>query len=217
MRTDPTRDVAFGQDKQWERYNLSLNTFHNVQDEDGAQKSIARSFSGHERNRLYFQNESNFSDVSLLSGLDCREDSRGFAKFDYNHDGKIDVALVGPLAPRLRLFENQIDDRNTGNRVSVRCEGGANKANSQQQWSNRDGIGAVIMVVSGGSKRKFLVSHSGGLACQNSRWISIGLGNSDSVEKLIVEWPSGRKTVYSNLMAGLRVILHEDGNFELVE
>ena len=161
-----------------------------------------------------------------MSGLDSRNDCRGFAKLDFDRDGKIDVAVTGPLSPRLQIFKNEIEDKQVGNWVFVKLQGGANQpngvndasdANRQEGWSNRDGIGAKIVASFGGKTHAISASCGEGLACQNSRWLHIGIGNGSLIEKVAVSWPSGRKTQYANITAGSYVQLHEDGTTTKVE
>ena len=184
-------------------------------DPDAPEKgSIARSFSGHERNRMFIQTDDNFDDVTLVSGADFRNDSRGFALFDYDHDGWLDLGVTSPQKPRFQIFRNTIGDSATDspNRSTyISLEGGHRGTNGQIEWSSRDAVGAMVMVTIGETKRMYQVSSGEGLATQNSKWIHIGMGQAEKIDRLEITWPSGKQTSHNNVAAGSRVTLHEDG------
>ena len=87
---------------------------------DGTFRMLATgaSWSGHERNHLFFGGlpDHQFQRLSGISGLDDPGDSRAFATLDFDHDGWIDMALGNISAPKFRLLRNEIADR--GPRVS---------------------------------------------------------------------------------------------------
>lgn len=173
---------------------------------------ISRSFSGHERNRWFYnQNRDgkrSFVDLSTLSGLDSDADGRGFAIWDYNRDGRVDIALSNANAPHLNLFTNQIE---SGNQVvAVRFIGGAD-ADAPSKFSPRDGYGAVIRLETSDGlniKREFRCGE--GFAVQNSDTLLIGIGQADSIRKLTVRWPSGIEYSTSEIAAGSLVTLFEN-------
>ncbi|MEM9413415.1 MAG: ASPIC/UnbV domain-containing protein [Planctomycetota bacterium] len=122
----------------------------------------------------FMQEDGEYVDTSLLSVLV----SRSFALFDYDHDGKLDVAVAGPLEPRLQIYRNQIPDQKTGRAVWLRYRGGATDFKSQTEWSNRDGIGAILLVEFGGQVKMLQSTCGEGLASQNSHWLHVGLGDN---------------------------------------
>lgn len=216
MRIDPAKDEAFSNSSQWDGVNLDLRVFRDKDSNDPSKGSVARSYSGHERNRMFIQTDDNFEDVSLVSGADTRKDSRGFVMLDYDRDGWVDLGITSPLSPRFRIFRNTIgDDRESPNRaVFVSVRGGNTEPKKNSKWSNRDGIGAKILVTIGDEKRIFQASCGEGLASQNSKWIHIGMGHAENIDQIDVSWPSGKKTVYNNIASGTRVTLFEDGRIE---
>ena len=90
MRTDPSRDKDFVFSKEWggglNRFDIRLFEREKPVDGEGPPFRSAP-FSGGERNRLFIQRNGNFDDLTLVSGVDFREDGRGFALFDYDQDG----------------------------------------------------------------------------------------------------------------------------------
>ena len=219
MRTDPQKQVAFYDSKHWDDVDFSLEAFKPKDPENTDGESVVRSFSGHERNRLFLQQDDNFDDATLVSGADFDHDSRGFAKLDYDQDGWVDIVVSSPMSPRFQIFRNTLGDGEASrNRsVFVRLEGGNTKARKSFKWSSRDAIGAKVLAVVGDTQRMFQRSCGEGLASQNSQWIHVSLGEAGQIDRLEVTWPSGQKTVHENVTAGVRVLLRENGDTEVVK
>lgn len=175
---------------------------------------ISRSFSGHERNRWFYNHNRNgkrsFVDLSTLSGLDSDADGRGFALWDYNRDGRVDIALSNANAPHLNLYMNQIE---SGNRViAVRFVGGAD-SDSPSDFTPRDGYGAIVTLETADGlniKREFRCGE--GFAVQNSDTLLIGIGAAESVKNLKVKWPSGIQYETKEIDSGSLVTLFENKN-----
>ena len=194
--------------------DLSLNAFRAIDPDDRSRGSVARSFSGGERNRLFLQNESNFKDVSLVSGADSRRDGRSFVFLDYNRDGWLDLGVTSPLSPRFQLLKNQIG-RSSANQIAfVKLIGGHQGTNQQTKLSSRDAIGAKLMVTIGDQTRAFLRSCGEGLASQNSSWMPISMGEAERIDSISVYWPSGKITRHSDLKPQTKLLLYEDGSLE---
>lgn len=170
------------------------------------------SFSGNERNRLFYNQDGGgdreFTDLSTLSGMDSIADGRGFATWDFNRDGKIDVALSNANAPLLNLYVNQIESKNKI--VAIRFVGGAT-SDGAGKFSTRDGYGAVVTLeTEKGIKIKREFRCGEGFAVQNSDTLLIGIGDSDSIQKLNVHWPSGITYEAKDIAAGSLVTLLEN-------
>jgi enediyne biosynthesis protein E4 len=164
------------------------------------------SFSGHERNHLFMQFDDGFSEISGVSGADSIADGRAFGWLDFNGDQQRDFVLVNANAPRVQIFENQID--NPGGSVQIQLVGGATDLNSNG-WSNRDGVGAMVTVRIGEQVTSF-ESHAGeGFASQNSATMIIGIGTAPVIDTLLVKWPSGREQTISNIQRGSQLVIRE--------
>ena len=212
MRTDPSRDAAFLNDKIWGTMNKSVVLFERASDEDGPGPTFRSTpFSGNERNRIFFRRGDNFDDLTLISGVDFREDGRGFAMLDYDRDGWLDLGIVSPNHPRFRIVKNKIGRLKGANGfVEVSLVGGQTTAEPSTVWSSRDAFGASILVTAGDCKRRFLLSCGEGLSSQNSKRIHIGLGETKVIDSIEVSWPSGKKTIQKNVKAGQRVTIFEN-------
>ena len=182
-----------------------------IQDGD---KVRSNSLSGRERNRLKMARGGNYVDASLVSGADFKQDGRGFVLFDYDHDGWMDMGLVSPHAPRFRIMRNKMADLYDKDNlpekaVTIRLQGGNETSQPSDQWSSRNAYGAKILVTTQTNTRAFLHSFSGGLSCKNADQISIGMGDQTEIEKLEIQWPSGKTTVREKIAAGSQIKILE--------
>ena len=214
MRTDPSRDQDFVFSQEWggglNRFDILMFEREEATDGKGPPFRSAP-FSGGERNRLFLQRDGNFDDMTLVSGIDFREDGRGFALFDYDQDGFLDVVVVSPNNPRFRVARNQIGDRQKikNGFVDIQLVGGHDSAEPTSEWSSRDPIGASVLVTTGTLTRKFQLSCGEGLSSQNSNRIHVGLGTVGFIDRIDVQWPSGKTSVRHHVPTGGHVIIPE--------
>jgi thiol-disulfide isomerase/thioredoxin len=178
------------------------------------------SWSGNERNCAFLncgsQDDTNrFANISAVSGLNFPDDARSIAVVDWDHDGDLDLWIRNRTAPRLRLMINRTGVGTRTNRfaafklIGIHC--------------NRDAIGArVELKVSrdksaGGNRQPVTRTlpliqtlHAGnGYLAQSSKWLHFGLGNTDHVDEVIVNWPGGERESFGSVQAGERYVLRE--------
>ena len=204
MRTDPSKDIAFQQHEVWQKEQLDIRLLERV-DPDNQDELFFRAtpFSGGERNRLFLQRGNRYVDATLISGIDFREDGRGFSVLDFDNDGFQDLAIVSPNEPRFRLVRNRMGDLDSGlagNRsLQLRLIGGQDGATPSDRWSPRDPFGAQILATVGNKTTAYLLSSSEGLSSQNRLSCPIGIGLAEKIDRLEVRWPSGKVTVRENI------------------
>ena len=214
MLSDPTKTDAFRQSSHWRSplLNFQLRVRQEATLGLGAPegpKWRSNSFSGHERNRFLLGGPDGFTDLSLVSGADCREDARSFAMLDFDADGWLDLALMSTNAPRFRLFRNRFADLGRGGRVlNLRLAGG-NQSAAASDLSPRDAIGAVVTAVTSAGSRVFRRSAGEGLASQNAAAVRVTLAPSETLKELRVRWPSGRRTTHRPPASDTSLVLHE--------
>ena len=157
------------------------------------------SWSGYERNVLYLNNgDGTFSDVSGIAGMDFLEDSRTFALADFDHDGRVEVVLKNRNGPQLRFLKNVMPQLAPA--IAFRLQG---------KKSNRDAIGAVVMLeTSVGRQMKFVQAGSGFLA-QHSKELFFGLGEAKGPVRATIQWPSGLEQKLTDLPANHRIWVEE--------
>ena len=169
------------------------------------------SYSGYEKNKFYLNVSGNtFADLSGVSGADDVADGRTWAALDYDRDGWTDIALVNANAPLLSLYRNRIGEMKKSNHIKVLLVGGAEGKDPGKGLSNRDGVGAVIEVMSGDRLIKRVRNLGEGYAAQNSATMTIGIGLEDTVQSVKVRWPSGKITMSeSSVRAGSIIVMEE--------
>jgi len=115
---------------------------------------------------------------------------RGLACGDFDRDGDLDLLLTTNNGPAY-LYRN---DQLAGNR-SIRFRLVGTK-------SNRDAIGAVVRIFHNGSSQMRMVKSGSSYLSQSELPVTFGLGKLDRIERVAIEWPSGRSEEYKNLTAG---------------
>ena len=179
-----------------------------------------RSIASHHRNVL-LRNDGHggFDDVSGSLGLDLDQDGRAFAVLDYDRDGDPDL-LVHTVrsAPQLRLFRNDFEER--GATIAVRLVGATSPPSGEEAgagggWvSSRDAIGARVTVETDRLRRTKEVHAGSGFLSQHSKELLFGLGDSQRVDRLTVDWPSGRTQVFTDVPLNHRLRIEEGGGLE---
>lgn len=201
MRSDKQLNPRFVGSERWTHDRGPGGQVTNViRNPDGSENVwTAFSHSGKERNQMFMnQGGGGFANVSGVSGTDSVLDGRSFVIWDFNRDGKSDLAVVNANGSLLQVFRNQSPEKHGV--VGIRLEG---------TKSNRDAIGARIEVTTDRGTIMRVLSCGEGFAAQNSRTILFGLGKSNRIEKVIVTWPSGRKSEFDGVDSGDLAIVRE--------
>ncbi|HVJ06766.1 MAG TPA: CRTAC1 family protein [Acidisarcina sp.] len=140
-----------------------------------------------------------FADVSRGAGavLDVKTVARGACFADYDNDGKMDAFVVN-LGARGTLVHNVTASSNHW--IAFQLKG---------TKSNRDGIGAHLEVQAGGRKQVAERVAGSGYLSQDDPRVHFGLGSSTKVDKLTIQWPSGKQQVLENLAVDRVVTVEE--------
>jgi Flp pilus assembly protein TadD/peroxiredoxin len=166
---------------------------------------IHNSIASRQRN-VFLRNDGRggFDDISGAAGLDLDQDGRSFAVLDLDRDGDPDVVVMAARqAPQLRVFRN--DFSATAGSLAIRLVG---------TESNRDAIGARVSVETEQMRRTRIVQAGSGFLSQHSNELLFGLGESQQIKRLTVDWPSGRKQVFTGVAVRSRLRLVEGGGLE---
>jgi hypothetical protein len=120
--------------------------------------------------------------------------------FDLDNDGDLDCfgsADAGNLI-QSALAKNNISNSNKWIKVNLKgCQSGT------------DGFYAVVKAKVGGSSYYRLKSPFQGYLAQ-SQFLHFGLGTANTIDSLIVKWPSGRTTILTNVAANQTLTVNED-------
>ena len=172
---------------------------------EGAWEAINRlirsggSWSGFERSCFFAGlGAKGFVNQSAASGLDYPEDGRGLAVWDYDGDGDPDLLVKNRNGPQVRILRN--DSGNAWHRLKVRLEG---------RKSNRQAVGARVVLRHGGASRVKELRAGSGFLSQNSPELFFGLGSSKKADRLEVYWPSGLQQTFLDVPAGGEVVIRE--------
>jgi hypothetical protein len=133
-----------------------------------------------------------FRDVAadVGGGFDQPKVGRGLAYADFDRDGDLDLLLTTNNGPAY-LYRN---DQTAGNR-SIRFHLIGTK-------SNRDAIGAVVHVLAGGITQSRVVKDGSSYLSQSELAVTFGLEKRDRVDRVVIDWPSGRNEEFKNVAAG---------------
>jgi hypothetical protein len=112
---------------------------------------------------------------------------RGLAYGDFDRDGDLDLLMTTNNGPAY-LFRNDL----TGGNRSIRFQLTGTK-------SNRDAIGAVVKVFGGGLGQSRVVRGGSSYLSQSELPVTFGVGKSEKIERVTIDWPSGSSEEYKDL------------------
>ena len=115
---------------------------------------------------------------------------RGLCYADFDRDGDLDILMTTNNGPAY-LYRN---DQLAGNH-SIRFRLTGTK-------SNRDAIGAMVRIEHESSTQSRLIKGGSSYLSQSELPVTFGLGKRDKIDRVIIDWPSGRTEEYKNLAAG---------------
>lgn len=137
------------------------------------------------KNLLQESASPNFTDATSAEGLPTLSHVRVTPFFDMDNDGDLDLLVVRVIfRGGVSLYRN---DGPTGSFLQVILRG---------TNSNRDGTGARIVLSAGGQQQfrnayRHVTWDGGTGGYQEPRRIHFGLGEAETVEELVIHWPSG--------------------------
>jgi enediyne biosynthesis protein E4 len=132
-----------------------------------------------------------FRDAATEAGEEFAQPKvgRGVACGDFDRDGDLDLLLTTNNGPAYLYRNNQSTDNRS---IRFRLVG---------TKSNRDAIGAEVHIECGGTKQSRLVKSGSSYLSQSEFPVTFGLGKRDQIDRVVIQWPSGRTEEYKNLAA----------------
>ncbi|HUI75485.1 MAG TPA: CRTAC1 family protein [Candidatus Acidoferrum sp.] len=124
--------------------------------------------------------------------------ARGAAYADVFSTGRLDVLLSTNAGP-VYLFRNEAG---TGANQSLRIKLVGTK-------SNRDGIGAIVHVTSGGSTEEQMLRSGSSYLSASELVLTFGLGQNTKADAVEIRWPSGQTDKLVNVNAGQTITVTE--------
>ncbi len=150
-------------------------------------------------NRLY-RNHGNgtFEDVTSGSGADNSSRSYGSAVLDYDGDGLLDIYFSNS-GQNSNLLRNTTNTSNKWLKLVLRGVS-----------SNRNGIGARVLLTSGGVQQtQQLLAGFAMVSGGSDLTFHFGLGNNSTASRVEVIWPSGERDVLTNVAANQALTIQE--------
>jgi len=149
---------------------------------------------GYAQSPQLFLNQGNakFLEVAAQLGGNFSQSKvgRGLAVADFDRDGDLDLLLTTNNGSAY-LYRN---DQLAGNR-SIRLHLVGTK-------SNRDAIGATVHLHSNGQIQSRQVRTGSSYLSQSELPLTFGVAHQDEVERIVIDWPSGKTEEYPKLKSG---------------
>jgi enediyne biosynthesis protein E4 len=123
--------------------------------------------------------------------------SRGLCYADFDRDGDIDLLMTTNNGPAC-LFRNDLLVHN--NSIRFRLKG---------TKSNRDAIGATVRIFHNGGEQSQMVKTGSSYLSQSELPVTFGLGQTDQIDRAVIDWPGGGTEEYKFLRAGHTYICTE--------
>jgi enediyne biosynthesis protein E4 len=133
-----------------------------------------------------------FRDVAaeVGGGFEKSKVGRGLAFGDFDRDGDVDILMTTNNGPAY-LFRN---DQSAGNHgIRFRLIG---------TKSNRDAIGATVRIFYNSQMQSRIVHGGSSYLSQSELPVTFGLGKQDKIERVVIDWPSGKSEEFKSLAAG---------------
>lgn len=157
---------------------------------------------GSRPNRLYRNLAGRFADVTQNAGVGGTAFSQGICAGDYDDDGFPDLLIAN-------IGRNQLLRHNgDGTFTDVIQEAGLGDARWTTSMAIAD-IGATVRVHSGKKILTAQVTAGGGYHCSNERRLLFGLGESEEIERLEVEWSDDSTQQFEQLPANQHLLVIE--------
>jgi len=133
-----------------------------------------------------------FQDVAdgAGGGFETPKVGRGLAYGDFDRDGDLDILMTTNNGPAY-LYRNDQVEHHRSIRFYLRG-----------LKSNRDAIGASVRIFYAGQTQSRMVRGGSSYLSQSELPISFGLGSRDKIDRMVIDWPSGRTEEYKELRAG---------------
>ena len=124
---------------------------------------------------------------------------RGAAYADIYNDGRLDLLLSTNGGPAY-LFRNEAQGSPANRSLRLKLVG---------TKSNKDGIGAVVRLSSGGDSQTQMLRSGSSYLSSSELILTFGLAQRDKAETIEIRWPSGQVDHLSSVAAGQTITVTE--------
>jgi ASPIC and UnbV/FG-GAP-like repeat/SprB repeat len=155
------------------------------------------------QDQILLNNDTSFVTISDNAGLENENSiTYGAACGDLNNDGFVDIATINRSPGFAKVW---IANPTNANWLKVQLKG---------NLSNRDGIGARIICYSALGAQYQVVRCGESYLSQHSLIEHFGLDSVQTVDSVVVYWPSGVRDVWKRIPTNQTLLLIEQGGFE---
>jgi hypothetical protein len=160
--------------------------------------AMGHNLSAYERNRVFLNGHGDtWFEISALTTADSEGDGRAVVAADLDGDGMEELIVRQSGGGPLLVFENRFPKAHWLD-VSLR----GTKSNSQ-------GIGARLVATAGGRKIVRELFPANGFYSQGPAHAHFGLGESSTIDRLVITWPSGLVQELAGIAADRHVLVTE--------
>ena len=125
--------------------------------------------------------------------------SQGASFADFDNDGDLDI-VMNNTNENARILKNLSSEKRQANAIIIQLK--------NEQTKNYFGIGATVELKAGGVSQKQLISAVRGYFSSSQCIAHFGLGESTTVEQIIITWPNGKKQTLNNQEANQKLIIN---------
>ena len=135
--------------------------------------------------------EGAFTESAVEWGINDQERGRGIVCADFDNDGDLDIIqLHSNETNAITLWENETD--NDANYLILNLQG---------QGKNNQAVGAKIKITVNGKDHYRDVLLSTNFASHNPTRQHFGVGENETIDRILVTWPDGTETTLNNVEA----------------
>lgn len=124
--------------------------------------------------------------------------SQGASFADFDNDGDMDI-VMNNTNENARILKNLSAEKRQANALIIQLK--------NVQTKNYFGIGATVELKAGGVTQKQLLSAVRGYFSSSQCVAHFGLGESTTVDQIIITWPNGKKQRLENIQANQKLII----------
>ncbi|MEI6409842.1 MAG: VCBS repeat-containing protein [Bacteroidota bacterium] len=153
----------------------------------------------HELHNYIFKNNGNltFENKTNAWGFGTGVLSNGAAQADLDNDGDLDIVVNNSSKPTF-LYRNTTRDNNEGNYLQIALEGSE---------KNTKGVGATVLIRYGDALQIADQQPVRGFISSSSNVIHFGMGKTDKVDHVSIQWPDGKVQTVDNVQVNQRLVL----------
>ncbi|MFS4457403.1 VCBS repeat-containing protein [Maribacter sp. 2304DJ31-5] len=174
-------------------------------DSDSAVIALSHRLQNIKLHNFIFKNKGDltFEDKSENWGFTNPSLSNGAAYSDLDNDGDLDLAINNLDAPA-NIYENKSDQLFKNHYLRITLKGPDN---------NASGLGAEIRIYYDGMMQSHYQQHVRGFQSSIDQKLHFGLGNSEKIDSVIVNWPDGMVSKSTMVDADqILVVNHKNAN-----